>query len=112
MHEDFPLRGFQICGVFDSDPHLFGQSLGRLTVQSMAAMKDVVRNEGVEIGIIAVPASAARVVALELIAAGVRGLLNLASAHVTVPQHVAMVDVRIVEGLQELSFAIRMQKHA
>ncbi len=110
LHEDFPRRGFRICGIFDADPKLFGRKLGRLVVQGMDALPKVVRNEGVDIGIMAVPASAARVVAMELMAAGVRGLLNMACAHVTIPEDVAIVDARIVESLQELACVIGMAR--
>ncbi len=109
LHEEFPRQGFRICGVFDLDDKLFGKKLGHLVVQSMDTLPDVVRKEGVSIGIIAVPPPAAQEVAGELVAAGVRGLLNLACAHVAVPDDVAIVDGRLVESLQELSCAIRMQ---
>jgi len=106
LHEEFPRGGIEICGIFDADPKLSGMRLGHLVVQSMEALADLVWNEAVDIGIIAVPPSAARAVAWELVSAGVRGLLNLSSAHVTAPEDVALVDARIVESLQELSYAI------
>ena len=112
LHEDFPRVGFNIRGIFDVDPRLFGKKLGPLVVQSMDDLPEVVRSEGVDIGIIAVPASAARVAALQLVAAGVRGLLNLACAHLTVSENIAIVDARIVESLQQLSCAIRMRAGA
>ncbi len=112
LHEEFPRLGFNICGIFESDPKLFGKKLGHLVVQRMDAMPDVVRKQEIDIGIIAVPASAARVVAFELVAAGVRGLLNLASEHVTVPDGVVILNARIVASLQELSYAISMQGDA
>ena len=112
LHEDFPRCGFKICGIFDSDPKLLGRKLGHLVVQGMEVLSDVVRDQKVEIGIMAVPARAARVVAFELITAGARGLLNLACAHVTVPQDVAIVDARLVESLQQLSCIIKMRKGA
>ncbi len=112
LHEDFPSRGFRICGIFDVDPLLFGQEVGHLVVQSMSVLPKVVRNEGVDIGIVAVPASAARVATMALMAAGVRGVLNLACAHVTVPDDMAIVDARLVESLQELSCAIGVEKGA
>ncbi len=112
LHEGFRRQDFNICGIFDIDPRLFGEKIGHLVVQKMDALPGVVRDERVDIGIVAVPASAARVVAFELISAGVRGLLNLACAHVTVPKDVVIVDARIVEGLQQLSYAIKMQARA
>lgn len=109
LHEDFPRRGFKICGVFDSNPKLFGKKLGHLVVESMDVLSEMVRKLEIDIGVIAVPASAAQEVASELVAAGVSGLLNLACAHVTAPEDVAVVDARLVEKLQELSYAIRMR---
>ena len=49
---------------------------------------------------------------MALMAAGVRGVLNLACAHVTVPDDMAIVDARLVESLQELSCAIGVEKGA
>jgi len=109
-HEDFRKQGFTICGLFDADPKLVGQKVGRLTVQSMAELADVVRQEKVDIGVLAVPAPAARAVALELVDAGVRGVLNLACEHVNVPENVAIVDARIVESFQELLCRIKMRQ--
>ncbi len=112
LHEDFLRQGFNICAILDADPKLFGKKIGHLVVQSMNDLEEVVRGHGVDIGIIAVPATAARVVAFELIAAGVRGLLNLACAHIAAPEGVAVVDARIVESLQELSLPIRIVMEA
>ena len=110
LHEDFRKQGFTIRGLFDADPKLVGKKVGRLTVQSMAELADVVRQEKVDIGVLAVPASAARVVAFELVAAGVRGVLNLACEHVNVPEEVVIVDARIAESFQELLCLIRMRE--
>lgn len=112
LHEDFRKQGFTIRGLFDADPKLVGKRVGRLTVQSMAELADLVRQEKVDIGVLAVPASAARVVAFELVSAGVRGLLNLACEHINVPEEVAIVDARIVESLQELLCLIRMRERS
>jgi len=112
LHQDFEKRGFRICGLFDADPKLSGEKVGQMTVQSMSELADVVRREKVDIGIVAVPAAAARVVAFELISAGVRGLLNLACEHLNVPEDVTIVDARMVEDLQELLCLIRMHERA
>ena len=66
--------------------------------------------QGIEIGIIAVPASAARAVALALISAGVRALLNLTATHLNVPDYVTVVHARIVHSLEELSCAMKMRQ--
>jgi redox-sensing transcriptional repressor len=108
LHGDFHRKGFTIRGIFDSDPSLQGSRVGGLTVQSMDALKGAVAGEKIDIGVIAVPASAAQDVADALAKAGVKGLLNLAGTHVRAGEGVAVVDVRLVASLQELAYAIKM----
>ena len=112
LHQDFRKHGFRICALFDSDPKLVGEKVGHMTVQSMSKMADVVQREDIQIGIMAVPAEAAKVVAFELITAGVRGLLNLACEHLNVPHDVVIVDARMVESIQELLCLIKMRERA
>jgi len=106
LHEEFSRRGFHIRGIFDADPGKVGRKLGSLTVRRMDELPVLVPEWGVEMGIIAVPATAAQDVADRLIASGVRGLLNLALTHITVPQDVAIIDSRIVASLLELSHLV------
>ncbi len=106
LHEEFPRRGFHILGIFDADKTKVGRRLGDLKVRGMDELAAVVKERDVEMGIIAVPASAAQSVADELIASGVRGLLNLALTHITAPREVSVIDSRIVASLFELSHLV------
>jgi redox-sensing transcriptional repressor len=107
LHEDFAERGFDICGIFDSDKRKVGTAVGHLNVQNMDELAGTIRSKNVRIGVIAVPASVAQNVAHLLIAAKIRGLLNLALTHITAPKSVAVVDARIAASLMELSYAIK-----
>lgn len=107
VHEDFPRRGFKVVGVFDADKQKIGMRLGSVKVRGMRELPGVVRRERVDVGIIAVPAHAAQSAADLLIAAGVRGLLNLALTHVIAPRHVAVTESRIVSTVMELTYAVK-----
>jgi len=107
LHEDFTRRGIHICGIFDNDRAVVGQRVGGLTVGGMQTLRRTVRKHGAAMGIIAVPAAAAQEVADALVAAGVKGLLNLTLTHIATPPGVPVIDSRIAAGLQELSHAIR-----
>lgn len=107
QHEEFQRRGLGICGVFDNDRRKIGTKVGKLTVQSMASMPRFIGGSGVDIGVIAVPATAAQYVADLMIASGVRGILNLTLAHIIAPRHVPVIDSRIVASLLELTHAIK-----
>lgn len=105
-HGAFAERGFEIVALFDTDPHLTGKQFGTARVLPSEDLQSFARERNIDIGILAVPAPAAQDVADELIAAGVRAILNLAYKHIRVPEHVHLVDARIMESLQELAYAL------
>ncbi len=108
LHDEFAKQGFVICGIFDSSPAVVGSRVGKLQVQPMSALTDVVCGRDVDIGIIAVPFAAAQQVADLLVLTGVRGILNLTTAHIMAPRKVAVVDARILLSLRELAYAVKV----
>ncbi|MFO7870337.1 MAG: redox-sensing transcriptional repressor Rex [Kiritimatiellia bacterium] len=107
LHGGFAGRKVNIRALFDKDSGKVGKKVGKLTVMDMRRLNSVVKNNNIDIGIIAVPGAAAQSVADALVSSGVKGLLNLASAHLTAPAGVAVEDVRIVACLQALSYAVK-----
>lgn len=110
LHEEFARQSFKICGVFDVNPAIVGKRVGKLVVQAMDDLAGVVCGQDVDIGIVAVPHSAAQQVADRLIVAGVRGLLNLTTAHLIVPRKVSVVDARVLASLRELAYAVKISE--
>ena len=107
LHGELAESAFDVCAVFDKHPRVIGKRVGNLRVRPMKDLKRMVSVRQVDIGIIAVPARAAQEVADQLVAAGVKGLLNLAYAHVQVPEHVVVVEARFLARLQEIAYEIR-----
>jgi redox-sensing transcriptional repressor len=107
LHGGLAESGFQTRGIFDDDPEVIGARVGRFKVRSVDTLDALVRRDKVELGLIAVPTQFAQEVADRLVAAGVKGLLNLSHIHVQVPEGTALVDARLMSGLQELSYAVR-----
>jgi redox-sensing transcriptional repressor len=105
-HGEFERQGFTICGLFDSSPDQVGCEVGDLIVQNMGELPSAVSERDVEIGVIAVPVAAAQEVADGLVAAGVRGILNMACTHVRTPDSVSVVEARMFCSLSLLSYAI------
>jgi len=107
LHEEFARRGFNIVGIFDADPKKLGKRVGDLSIMSPRDIPMVVAEKRVDIGVIAVPSSAAQAVADMLIMSGVKGLLNLALTHIVAPRNVPVIDSRVVASLLELSHTIK-----
>lgn len=102
----FRQQGFQFVAIFDADPAKVGQVVENLPVLPMERLAEIVRQTGAQLGIISVPAEAAQRVADELIAAGIRGILNFAPVMLRVPLRVSLVSVDLTVQLEQLSHLV------
>lgn len=105
-YRNFQRRGFEILAVFDADPGKVGQPWGELSVQPDSVMERVLREQGVEIVILAVPADAAQGVADRVVASGVKAILNFAPVRLRVPEGVSLRNVDMVVEMEGLTFAL------
>jgi redox-sensing transcriptional repressor len=103
-YRGFSSRGFRVAALVDDDRAKVGQVMGGLVVSPVDDLPMLVEREGLAIGLIATPASAAQGVADRLVAAGVSSLLNFAPAVLTTPDHVLLRQVDLSIELQILSF--------
>jgi redox-sensing transcriptional repressor len=100
----FPERRFRIVAAFDSDPAKVGEVLGDTVVRRAEELVEVVRAEGVAIGVITTPAQFAQSVTDRLVKAGVTSILNFAPTVLAVPKGVSLRQVDLGVELQILSF--------
>jgi len=105
-YRTFRERGFRIAALFDSDPFKDGCTWGGLKVQPMRDLRRTVRALGIDLGIIAVPPAAAQGVADQLVAAGLRGILNFAPARIRVPPGVRVRYADFAVEIEQLAFLI------
>lgn len=105
-YEDFRSQGFHIEAVFDADPAKVGQERMGLTVRADAEMDRALREEGIDIVILAVPAEAAQGLVDRVVKAGVRAILNFAPTKLNVPAEVALKNVNMALELEGLSYAL------
>jgi redox-sensing transcriptional repressor len=102
----FRSRGFHIVSVVDRDAAKIGKKWGDITIQDVDELGGIIREKGVEILILAVPAGAVQEVVDRAVKAGVRAILNFASAQLKIPDDVALKDVNMVMELEALSFTL------
>jgi redox-sensing transcriptional repressor len=87
----FADHGFRVVAIFDTDPDKVGSPVGdRLTVRPYSDMSQVVREEDIVVGVLAVPTPAAQSLADDLVAAGVRIIFNYSEALLQVPPDVTV----------------------
>jgi redox-sensing transcriptional repressor len=86
----FAEHGINIAAVFDTDPDKVGRNVGGLTVTPYSQLRQVVRDNNIIVGVLAVPADGAQDVANDLIDAGVKIIFNYSEALLDVPADVAV----------------------
>jgi redox-sensing transcriptional repressor len=86
----FAEHGINIAAVFDTDPDKVGRNVGGLTVTPYSQLRQVVRDNNIIVGVLAVPADGAQEVANDLIDAGVKIIFNYSEALLDVPADVAV----------------------
>jgi redox-sensing transcriptional repressor len=86
----FADHGFRIVAIFDTDAKLVGSELGGVPVRALDELQGVVTDDEVVVGVLAVPASAAQVVADQLVEAGVKIIFNYSEQLLQVPPEVTV----------------------
>jgi redox-sensing transcriptional repressor len=95
-----------ITAIFDVDPEKIGQKVGNLTIQHIDELEQTVKEQGIRIGMITVPAPYAQGVADRLVQAGVKGILNFAPVSLLVPPDVHLRNADVTTELQTLAYYI------
>lgn len=92
-------RGFLVTAIMDRDPAKIGTRIGDIVVQDVADLSRIVEQQGIRIGVIAVPPEAAQQVADQMVDAGIRVILNYTSTVVLVPTGVMLHNTDPVREL-------------
>jgi redox-sensing transcriptional repressor len=107
-YQGFRAQGFEIVGLFDSDPAKVGQVVEGRAVEPLARLSERVPELGAELGVLTVPAEGAQAVADALTAAGVRGILNFAPVLLRLSPRVRLVTVDLAIQLEQLAFLVQL----
>ncbi len=100
------VEGFHVVALFDNDERKIGQMMGGTVIRDMGELKSVADREGIDIGILTVPASVAQRVTDKLVESGIKAILNFAPTTVSTPKNVAVENVDLSIELDRLSYLI------
>jgi len=86
----FADHGFQIVAMFDVDSEVVGSEVGSLRVRDFGELQEIVTEQEIVVGVLAVPAAAAQAVADRLVEAGVKIIFNYSEQLLQVPPEVTV----------------------
>ncbi len=100
-------KNIVIKAAFDKDPSLKDRVIQGCRCYSMEDANEIIKNENIEVGIIAVPAEQAQAVAQILVEAGVKSIVNFAPVPLKVRQGIFVENVDLTMYLEKAAFFTR-----
>ena len=86
----FADHGFRVVAIFDQDAAKIGEKVGPATVRHPDDLRQIVEEEDIVVGVLAVPTAAAQELADQLVDAGVKIIFNYSEALLHVPPEVTV----------------------
>jgi redox-sensing transcriptional repressor len=105
-YKEFARQGFQIVKLFDNDQRKIGSNHKGIIISDSRNMVREMKEAGVEIAVVAVPATVAQYIVDDIVAAGIKAILNFAPVNLRVPDDVYLRTENMSIELEYLSFAL------
>src|SRR5687768_17027433 len=101
----FRREGFEIAAMFDvADAKIGDESRSGVPIFDIKDLKKVVKRERIDIAVIAVPAESAQPVLDQVVAAGIKAVLNFSPGTLKPSHGVKLKSVDLTVSLESLSF--------
>lgn len=101
---NFERRGFIFKGIFDINTQLHGTQIRGIEVRPMQEMERFVRENDIDIAVLAIPKNSAVEVAEQLVSYGIKGIWNFAHVDLHVPKDIQVENVHLSDSLMKLSY--------
>ncbi len=86
----FADHGFRVVAIFDVDPDKVGTTVGSKVVRHTRELRQMVEDEDIVVGVLAIPGAVAQGLADELVQAGVKIIFNYSESLLMVPPEVTV----------------------
>lgn len=106
----FKREGFEIVAMFDvADAKIGDRSRSGVPIFDLNDLKKVARRDHIDIAVIAVPGESAQHVLDQVVAAGIKAVLNFSPGALRVPEGVKVKGVDLTVSLESLSFHLAQE---
>ncbi|MGH9963101.1 MAG: hypothetical protein ACREBC_39290, partial [Pyrinomonadaceae bacterium] len=105
-YRGFEKSNFSVVALFDNDVEKIGQRVGgdKIQVHDVKTIPRIVNEKAVDVIVIAVPARAAQRVLNQVMAAGIKAVLNFAPVSLSARLGVKVKTVDLTTSLESLSY--------
>lgn len=104
---NFEKVGFNLIGIFDTNPRLEGVSVRGISVSMMDDLDEFVKNNRVDVVTLTVPKKQAVEIAKHLVEIGIKAIWNFAPTDLNLSEDICVKNVHLNESLMTLSYEYR-----
>lgn len=105
-YSNFEKRGYNIIGIFDTNPKLIGKKMNKIDILGMDKLEEFVLSNKVDIAILTVPYDKTPEIADKVARLGVKGLWNFSPMDLKLPHDVVIENVHLSDSLMVLGYKI------
>ncbi|HAE39905.1 MAG TPA: redox-sensing transcriptional repressor Rex [Candidatus Riflebacteria bacterium] len=111
LYTGFERRNFKVCALFDKDPAIVGNEVeGIGNILSIGDLSKVVKEKGIEILILTIPAAAIKEIYDPVMLSGVKAVLNFAPFKMLSTEEVDVHNVDLTTELESLSYRLSLNE--
>ncbi len=105
-YNGFGRSNFTVVALFDNDEQKIGRPIGekKILVHNAQQLQKIIRDQSIDVMVIAVPARAAQKVLNQIMSAGIKAVLNFAPASLNSRRGVKVKTVDLTTSLESLSY--------
>jgi len=97
---------FTLKAIFDINPKLIGKKVNNVLILDVKELSTYIRENDIDIAIMAVPEAIADDVAHMVVASGIKGIMNFVPIDLDVPNDFPVENIHLVDEMLALSFII------
>ena len=105
-HIDFPKRGFELIGIFDSDPEKCGKLMSGIEIINVDMLEEFCQKNKPVCAILCIPKDAAGKLAPKLISSGIKGFWNFSHYDFDPSDDVVVENVHLADSLMTLAYGL------
>ncbi|HDP75687.1 MAG TPA: redox-sensing transcriptional repressor Rex [Bacteroidales bacterium] len=96
-----------IVAAFDVDPNKVNRVISGVNCYHMKDMPDIIKRNDISIAIISSPPDTANQVAEQLVATGIKGILNFTTIPLVVPENVYLEEYDMITSMEKVAYFVK-----
>lgn len=109
-YTNFERTGFNLKGIFDVNPKLFGLKIRDIEIMDVDKLEDFLASNKIDIAILCIPKDNSQLIADRLVKAGIKAIWNFSPIDLNVPDDVILENVHLSDSLLTLSYRLNEDK--